>query len=110
MEYVQSLLKDLKKVLPDTEIWLDGPEVSYDCEEVLEREPNVRGIMTGEGETTFELQSRYHGEARLDIRGLVYRDEEESSGHTGIREYENQMIFPFVYEDKDKISEPDHLL
>lgn len=35
MEYVQSLLKDLKKVLPEVDIWLGGPEVSYDCEEVL---------------------------------------------------------------------------
>ena len=44
MEYVQSLLKDLKKVLPEVDIWLGGPEVSYDCEEVLVREPSVRGI------------------------------------------------------------------
>ena len=104
MEYVQSLLKDLKKVLPDTEIWLGGPEVSYDCEEVLEREPNVRGIMTGEGETTFrELQSWYHGEGRLsDIRGLVYRDEEGKFCHTGIREYEKLDDLPFVYEDMTK--------
>ena len=82
MEYVQSLLKDLKKVLPDTEIWLGGPEVSYDCEEVLEREPNVRGVMTGEGETTFrELQSWYHGEGRLSVI--------PASGNT-----KNWMIFP----------------
>ena len=104
MEYVQSLLKDLKKVLPDTEIWLGGPEVSYDCEEVLEREPNVRGIMTGEGETTFrELQSWYHGEEKLsDIRGLVYRDEDGKFCHTGIREYEKLDDLPFVYEDMTK--------
>ena len=30
--YVQELIRDLKKVLPQTEIWLGGPEVSYRAE------------------------------------------------------------------------------
>lgn len=104
MEYVQSLLKDLKKVLPEVEIWLGGPEVSYDCEEVLTREPSVRGIMAGEGETTFrELLAWYHGEGSLsDIKGLVYRDEAGKFCRTGVREYENLAELPFVYGDMTK--------
>lgn len=104
MEYVQSLLKDLKKVLPEVDIWLGGPEVSYDCEEVLVREPSVRGIMAGEGETTFrELLGWYHGEGSLaEIKGLVYRDEAGKFCRTGVREYEKLDELPFVYEDMTK--------
>lgn len=51
--YVQELIRDLKKVLPQTEIWLGGPEVSYRAEEILIQEPSVRGVMAGEGEETF---------------------------------------------------------
>ena len=104
MEYVQSLLKDLKKVLPEVDIWLGGPEVSYDCEEVLVREPSVRGIMAGEGETTFrELLGWYHGEGSLaEIKGLVYRDEAGKFCRTGVREYEKLDELPFVYGDMTK--------
>ena len=51
--YVQELIRDMKKVLPQTEIWLGGPEVSYRAEEILIQEPSVRGVMAGEGEETF---------------------------------------------------------
>lgn len=51
--YVQELIRDLKKVLPQTEIWLGGPEVSYRAEEFLRKEPSARGVMAGEGEETF---------------------------------------------------------
>ena len=104
MEYVQSLLKDLKKVLPEVDIWLGGPEVSYDCEEVLAREPSVRGIMAGEGETTFrELLGWYHGDGSLaEIKGLVYRDEAGKFCRTGVREYEKLDELPFVYGDMTK--------
>ena len=100
----QSLLKDLKKVLPEVDIWLGGPEVSYDCEEVLAREPSVRGIMAGEGETTFrELLGWYHGEGSLaEIKGLVYRDEAGKFCRTGVREYEKLDELPFVYGDMTK--------
>ena len=37
--YIQSLVRDLKKVLPQTRIWLGGPEVSYNSREVLETLP-----------------------------------------------------------------------
>ena len=44
------LVRDLHKVLPDTDIWLGGPEVSFDAPELLGREPEILGIMKGEGE------------------------------------------------------------
>lgn len=118
MEYVHALLADLKKVLPDVDIWLGGPEVSYDCEELLTAEQNVRGIMVGEGESTFrELLAWYHGEGILsDIRGLVYREEMTADlgfqkdrisrcgrfRRTPSRSYENLDELPFVYHDMTK--------
>ena len=36
IEYVGQLLRELPKILPDTKIWLGGPEVSYDAKAVLE--------------------------------------------------------------------------
>ena len=35
-------------------IWLGGPEVSYDAQDVLRRLPCVKGVMKGEGEKTFK--------------------------------------------------------
>lgn len=48
-----NLVHDLHKVLPDTDIWLGGPEVSFDAPRLLEREPEILGVMKGEGEETF---------------------------------------------------------
>lgn len=53
ISYVLELVRDLHKVLPETEIWMGGPEVSYDAGELLLREPDIRGVMRGEGELTF---------------------------------------------------------
>ena len=52
--FIQELLRELPKVLPETEIWLGGPEVSFDGQEALKKFPMVRGIMAGEGEQTFK--------------------------------------------------------
>ncbi len=60
LEMIGQLLADLPCVLPDTEIWLGGPEVSYDAEQFLAAHRQVRGILTGEGEETFwELANWY---------------------------------------------------
>ena len=60
ISYIMEIVRDVKKVLPEAEVWLGGPEVSYDAKKVLTREPDVRGIMRGEGELTFtELVRAY---------------------------------------------------
>lgn len=50
---ILSVCRDLKKVAPELSIWLGGPEVSYDSEQVLTNHPYIDGIMQGEGEVTF---------------------------------------------------------
>lgn len=74
LTYVLNLVHDLHKVLPDTDIWLGGPEVSYDSRQLLEREPEVLGVMKGEGEETFScLVQCYELLAEGDSPGLYKR-------------------------------------
>ena len=67
----------LHKVLPLCEIWLGGPEVSYNAKELMVQEPYIRGIMRGEGEQTFtELVAAYQSAdyARISsIPGITAR-------------------------------------
>lgn len=46
------LIPDLHKVLPNTDIWAGGPEVSYNAMEIIDRW-QLRGVMSGPGENTF---------------------------------------------------------
>ena len=56
---VEALVKDLARLRPEMDIWLGGPEVSFDPEAVRARLP-VTGVMTGPGERTFAwLAGRY---------------------------------------------------
>ena len=50
---IRKLLNDLPKVLPNTDIWLGGPEVSYHYESLFSEYPCIRGIIVGEGESAF---------------------------------------------------------
>ena len=61
---IREILTELPKILPDTEIWLGGPEVTYDGSGLLAEFPQVTGIMVGEGEVTFrEVLDKYVREA-----------------------------------------------
>ena len=53
IDIVKKLLSDLPKVLPGVDVWLGGPETSYDYESYFKDYPCVRGIFIGEGESAF---------------------------------------------------------
>lgn len=53
ISFVESLLRNLAVIMPAAEIWLGGPEVSFDGERLMSEHGNLRGIMVGEGEATF---------------------------------------------------------
>lgn len=56
---VSEVISDLHKILPDTEIWAGGPEISYDAYDVIS-EWKLRGVMSGYGESSFyRLVSSY---------------------------------------------------
>ena len=76
------LVRDLHKVLPDTDIWLGGPEVSFDAPELLLREPEVLGIMKGEGEETFAALLNGYEKLGMSVR--------KSVGMSGCRDQEKK--------------------
>lgn len=118
------LVHDLHKVLPDTDIWLGGPEVSFDAPELLGREPEVLGVMKGEGEETFAgVMACYRrlggsvrgcisaGAGRTDeplvsfwsglktIAGLTYRDGAGEIHDQQIRPVMDMSRIPFLYQN-----------
>ena len=96
---IQDIITELPKVLPNIQIWLGGPEVSFHGEKILERFGAVKGIMLGEGEKTFTqllvyYQSELEEEKGLeDIGGLLLR-----SGMTRAQEPVLMDELPFFYE------------
>lgn len=104
ISYVRNLIREVHKVLPDTAIWLGGPEVSYDARKVLEEHPEVTGVMKGEGEVTFlELAGFYlEGIAELaKIEGITYRDGDQIQENPW-RGITDLSTIPFVYKDLKK--------
>lgn len=128
---VRELTREIHKILPDTAIWLGGPEVSYDAAKILEECPEITGIMKGEGEETFLELVEYYvntgktdrtGEGLLDggwtgieqpedglarIRGITYRKRQDETGKwqiqdNGWRQAVDLSSIPFVYEDLGK--------
>lgn len=53
IDFIRTLICDYKKLRPESELWLGGPEVSYRAEHLLKELPQVRGVIVGEGEETF---------------------------------------------------------
>jgi radical SAM superfamily enzyme YgiQ (UPF0313 family) len=115
---VKDIVGDIHKILPDTEIWLGGPEVSYDAPKVLEQCPQVTGVMMGEGEETFLQLAGYYVEKdrKLEtIKGITYREKDRKlEAIKGITYRENDRIvenpwrevmdlsrIPFIYENLD---------
>lgn len=59
INHVEQLVDDLNKVMPDTDIWLGGPEVSFDG---VQRagSGSIKGVICGEGEEAFvEIMENY---------------------------------------------------
>ena len=106
--YVTGLIRDLHNVLPETQIWLGGPEVSYDAGDVLAGEPAVTGVMLGEGEAVFAaVASAYMaGNAGIGtwrtIPGTAYRDENGRICVNPAHPVMDMSRIPFSYQNPDE--------
>ena len=92
---IKNLLCELPKILPETKLWLGGPEVSFDADKIIAAFPQLTGIMIGEGEKTFlELLKHYwENTAPLNaIKGIATKE-----GFTGIRDLVDINNLPFLY-------------
>ena len=105
ISFVRELIRDVKKILPKTRIWVGGPEVSYDAEDFLKEMPQITGVICGEGEETFAEVVRTYAQwekqeeepkALGNILGVVYR-EGKNLIFTGNRDILNmdELVFPY---------------
>lgn len=104
ISFVREIICELHKVLPDMDIWLGGPEVSFDAVQVLENNTAVTGVMRGEGEKTFaELAFHYQNEESIqgfaDIKGLTWRNAGGKIISNADREIMDLSEVPFPYAD-----------
>jgi len=92
---------EIRKILPQTKIWLGGPEVSYDATKIMMEHDFIDGIMCGEGEQTFLELVAYYQEGKVSqaaIKGLVWRDSAGLIVTNEQRELMDLNDIPFVYE------------
>ena len=80
--YALDLVRDIHKVLPDTDIWLGGPEVSYDAPQLLAREPEVFGVMKGEGEEMFAALLECYRTLGCTVRSLGWNEQKNVAAET----------------------------
>lgn len=107
--YIEEIVKELHKICPELDIWVGGPEVSYDAVNVLERLDVLKGVMKGEGEATFaEVCEAYgiaeHRQGMFDerlkkVKGITFRDERGDLIDNPWREPIDLSEVPFVYSD-----------
>ena len=98
--YVEQLITEISKVLPGMQIWLGGPEVSYNAVSVMKKYPQVTGVMCGEGEETFLELMEYWNQERENqdtIKGIVYR-ENGTCRQNPPRPVMDLSKVPFVYD------------
>ena len=101
---VENLVREIPKILPGIRIWLGGPEVSYNAREMLDKYPEITGIIRGEGEETFaDLMDIYHRQPDKKenfsaVKGITYWDAEGKVVETPPQDVMDLSRIPFVYE------------
>ena len=106
LDYIEEIVLEIGKLRPDMQIWLGGPEVSYDAKEVLRRLPCVKGVMKGEGEKTFkELCQIYRNECEENVdkqlksvMGITFRIGKREIIDNPWRPIMDLSEVPFVYD------------
>lgn len=115
---IELLAEDMAKVMPGLDIWLGGPEVSYDAEETVRKLPLIRGVIRGEGEKAFSEVlkvycntktisgfRRYNSDEMLKkISDITFR---EASGRIISAAESHRLDFdtvPFPYNNLDEFS------
>lgn len=108
---IRELIVEVAKILPQTDIWLGGPEVTYDEQQVMAQYPQLKGVMVGEGEETFRELLEYYvrgakagGDKLHLIAGLCLSD-----GYTRARSLTDMNRIPFLYGnlEEEKLQDED---
>ena len=107
IDMIWQLAENIKKISPQTVIFLGGPEVSYDAKELLLAHPAVDLIIRGEGEGTFlDLAQHWiEGAPPLEsIPGITYRLANGAVTENPDRQRLSLEDIPFVYDDLSDFS------
>ena len=103
ISFVKEIAEDLKKILPESVFWAGGPEVSFDAEDFLKKNPGFFGVMVGEGEETFRELCRFYVDNKgnlEEIPGIAFYSGEKIR-HNGWREIMDLSKVPFAYENME---------
>lgn len=98
VEMVFKITKELKKILPNKRIILGGPEVSYNPDEILEKNIEIDGILIGEGENVL---LNFLTKDIKDVKGAYYREDNKIKFNGFEPLIENLDIIPFPYDDEE---------
>ena len=96
---IQSVLVEFHKLMPQVPIWIGGPEVSYNAREILQKIPQITGVMIGEGEVTFRevLETYLAGESPVGLAGTICRDHAGEIVAGQPRPLTDMTTLPFLY-------------
>ena len=97
---IDNIIPDLHNILPYTDIWAGGPEVSYDASNVVKRW-QLRGVMTGPGEGVFHyLVSSYAQNTSDDLPAILDGNnthrlflDEIPFWYRNLTDFENRIIY-----------------
>ena len=98
VEMVFKITKELKKILPNKRIILGGPEVSYNPDEILEKNLEIDGILIGEGENVL---LNFLTKDIKNVKGVYYREDNKIKFNGFEPLIENLDIIPFPYDDEE---------
>ena len=75
INHVLTLIKHLRLVLPESLIFVGGPEVSFDAEKLLASYPQLDAVVIGEGESSVPalIKAWYSPHPPWEVRGVVWR-------------------------------------
>ncbi len=82
-EYVKELAAECRKIMPETPVWVGGPEVSYDGARVLEENPAITGVLLGEGEESFPRLLEYYLREKQEKTGQAKDRIQKETGMCG---------------------------
>lgn len=99
---IEEVITDLKLILPDITIILGGPEVSYNAENCLLKNPSADYVICGEGEERFKklLAALSESKRPTDIDGTVYRKNGKIIYNPQTSFIENLDTVPSPYTDE----------
>ena len=100
VEMTLYLCRNLKKMKPDCVIILGGPEVSFNPQEVLDKEPSVDFIICGEGEGVFANLIKNICQGQCFASCFVATKQNPTAEYNTIVDLEQ---IPFAYFDLDSV-------